>query len=168
MNSDTDGRALGYHYIMRKVGNNWVQEAASSSWNLGHIYMLNNNSGWASGQYLTTEKGMVLKYDGTWRVNKIFVDVYCVYGIWALNNNSVWASGPKKFTPPWGGTFLYYDGSGWVEVKNPDPGENVVNKFLFLNEDNGWGVGSGGRIWRYKLNVAIKNSSLGKIKAIYR
>jgi len=168
MNSDTEGRAVGYHYIMRRLGNNWVQEAGDNNWNIGRVHMVSTNKGWVHGQWLPTEKVMILEYTGTWKVNKIFNEYWGAFGIWAFVDNTVWTCAAKNYNPPYGGILLYYDGYSWREIRNPDPGENVMTGMHFFSNKDGWSVGSGGKIWRYRPNVSITPYSLGRIKAMYR
>lgn len=168
MNSDTDGRALGYHYIMRRVSNNWIQEARDTNWNLGRLYMVNSSLGWATGLWRPTEKVLILKYEGVWRVNKIFNEYYNIYNISAFSDGTAWTCANKNLNPPASGDFLYFNKENWEVRKNPDTGRNVMIAVFFFDEANGWGVGSGGKIWRYKPNSGIRSSSLGIIKAKYR
>jgi len=168
MNSDNAGRALGGHYIMRRIGSAWVQEASDNTWNLGHIYMFDGGSGWAGGATISTEKGLILRYDGSWKVDTIFDDIMCIYGFFALTPDAVWTSGEVNLSPPYDGRILFFNGNSWLEVNNPDPDKNAYHDFCFLNENTGWAVGNHGEIIKYTPNINVNPTSLGKIKAVYR
>jgi len=166
MNSDTDGRAVGYHHVMRRIGNNWFKEASSNNWNLGRICMVSSSEGWASGNYLPTDKGFLINYDGNWKENRIFNDVLSVAGLDFNGRDFGWCSGWKNYAPPYGAFLAFYDGARWNIVNTPtNKGLMCVDIF---DKGNGWVVGEAGVILRYKINVSVKNTSLGKIKSVYR
>jgi hypothetical protein len=129
--------------------------------------MVNNSLGWATGLWRPTEKVLILKYEGVWRVHKMFNEYYNVYNIRGFSNGTAWTCANKNLNPPPSGEFLYFNAGNWETRRNPDPSLNVMIAIFFFDESNGWGVGSGGKIWRYKRNVDIKTSSLGSIKAMY-
>jgi hypothetical protein len=166
MNSDTDGRAVGYHYVMRRIGNNWFNEASSNNWNLGRICMVGSSEGWASGNYLPSDKGFLLVYDGNWKEHIIFNDVLSVAGLDFNGRDFGWCSGWKNYAPPYGAFLAFYDGAKWNIINTP------TNKGLMcvdiLDKRNGWVVGEAGVILRYKANVSVEKTSLGRIKSIYR
>jgi len=168
MESDNYGWAVGYNYIMRRASGSWLQVAFNRDWNLGRVFMFGTGFGWATGIYRPTEKAMILRYRGSWQLNKIFTDFWNIYNIWSFGNDTAWTCCARNYTPPYGGSFQYFDRGVWHEQTNPDPSKNVMISLYFFDEDNGWGFGSFGKIWRYKPNLSIERSSLGQIKAIYR
>jgi hypothetical protein len=168
MNNDSDGRAVGYRYIMRRIGNNWVEEATNINWNLGRLYMVNSGLGWVTGIWQPSERALILRYEGSWKVDIIFSDYYNIFNIVGFTDGTAWTCANKNLNPPPDGVFLYFNGNRWEVINNPDQGKNVMISLYFFNRGNGWGVGSYGKIWRYRPNVALGNTSLGKIKAIYR
>ena len=168
MNNDSDGRAVGYRYIMRRIGNNWVQETTNTNWNLGRLYMVNSGLGWVTGIWQPSERALILRYEGSWKVDTVFSDYYNIFNIVGFTDRTAWTCANKNLNPPPDGVFLYFNGNRWEVITNPDQGKNVMISLYFFNRDNGWGVGSYGKIWRYRPNVALRNTSLGKIKAIYR
>ena len=167
MNSDTDGRAVAYNYVMRRSGNIWVQETNNPDWALGNISMVNNNVGWAAGYYRPTERALIVRYNGSWQVDRVFTEYRDITALWALSTNSVWVASYKNPNYPYEGVLLYFDGSEWSEVVNPDPGERTVADFYFIDAITGWAVGNTGLILKYKPNITVAPSSLGRIKAGY-
>jgi hypothetical protein len=166
MNSDTDGRAVGYHYVMRRIGNNWMQEVSNTNWALADIFMINTNYGWATGKYRPTEKGLILNFNGNWKEYKIFNEARSIPGLDIYLNSFGWCCGWKNTTPPYGAFLCYYDGKDWFSF-NPPTAKGLLGIDI-LGRDNGWIVGIEGVILKYKPNVSITPCSLGRIKGIYR
>ncbi len=159
MNSDTDGRALGYHYIMRRQGNNWLLEASNNDWNLGSIYMLDNSEGWAAGQSLNREIGLILKFESfTWKVYKTYPEVRGIGRFSFVGKDWGWSSGSS-------GIILFYDGKDWAKVRSPT--SNSLGVTFCWDKNFGWLMGRYGTILKYKANTGIKRSSLGTVKAIF-
>ena len=166
MFSDTNGRAVGYNYIMKRNGSNWVQEFSNSNWAVADILMINQNNGWVVGRYNPTEKGWIGFYNGVWRQYKIFNDARTITELDIYGNDFGWCCGWTKTSPPYGAYLGFFDGNNWTSFTAPtDKGLLGID---ILDKNNGWIVGIGGVILKYKRNVSVKETSLGKIKAKYR
>jgi hypothetical protein len=166
MFSDTEGRATCFHKVLRRVGSNWLEEAHNDAWNLASIFMVNLSTGWATGQSLNGEKGMLLEYDGKWGEYKVFNNARSIARLDIYQNRFGWAVGWRNPNPPYGSFLLFYDGENWFEVSTPwDKGLGGVK---IINPDNGWIVGDAGLILKYRPNVFTTPVSLGKIKGMYR
>lgn len=166
MNSDTDGRAVGYKFIMRRVGNVWTQEVTNNNWYLSGISMINASQGWACGQYLTGEKGLLIKYEGSWREYRLFDNVIFIPSLDIYVRDFGWCVGRKTTSPPYGSFIGFFYGENWVEVNSPT--NNSLTDVCIIDRDSAWIVGLYGTILKYKPNVSVKPCSLGQIKAIYR
>jgi hypothetical protein len=166
MKSDTEGRAVGYKFIMRRVASNWTIEVNDNKWYLGEVRMLYGSYGYATGQYLPTEKGLLLIYDGSWREYKVYQNVFSIPALDIYQNNFGWCVGNKTTSPPYGSFIAFYDGNNWVEVNSPT--NNSTVDVRVIDRNNAWIVGWYGIILKYKPNVNIETRSLGVIKAIYR
>ncbi len=166
MFSDNEGRAVGYNYIMKREGSNWVQESYNSNWAVADIFMINRNNGWVVGRYNPTEKGWIGVYNGVWQQYKIFNDARTITELDIYGNDFGWCCGWTKTSPSYGAYLGFFDGNNWTSFTAPtDKGLLGID---ILNVDNGWIVGVGGVILKYKPNVSVRETSLGKIKAIYR
>jgi hypothetical protein len=160
MNSETEGRALGYRYIMRRSGSNWLLETSNSDWNLGSIYMLGSAVGWAAGQKLGTEIGLILKYENSvWREYRTYPEVRGIGRFSFVGSDWGWCSGSA-------GIILFFDGNDWTEVNSPT--NNSLGVTYCWDKNFGWLMGRYGTILKYKPNVGVAETSFGKIKAIYR
>jgi hypothetical protein len=166
MDSDTEGRAVGYQFIMRRTGNNWLIEVANTDWYLSSISMENNNLGWGSGQYTPTDKGLIVFYNGVWREFKIFENARFIPSLYVYSLDFGWCVGRKTSSPPYGSFIGFFDGNSWVEIGSPT--NNGLNDIKIINENNAWIIGLYGTILKYKPNVGVIPTSVGRIKAIYR
>jgi hypothetical protein len=166
MNSDTDGRAVGYQFIMRRTGTNWTQEVSNTDWYLSCIRMLGNNYGWACGQYRPTDKGLIVFYNGSWRTQKIIENSRFIPSLDMYNLEFGWCVGRKSSSPPYGSFVAFYDGNGWSEITPPT--NNGLTDVTILSRETAWAVGLYGTLLKYKPNVSIMPASLGRIKGIYR
>jgi len=165
MNSDTDGRAVAYHWIMKRTGNAWTQEASDNNWYLAGIFNRAPDSIWAVGEYVPSEKGLILKYTSGWETYKIFDTAYFIVALDFYNNGKGWCVGSKNQSPPFGGFIAYFDGSTWTEADCPT--DKGLSEIKIVDNDNAWIVGESGVILKYKPNIAVTPSSLGRIKAAY-
>jgi len=165
MFSDNDGRAVGYRYIMRRGGVSWVVESYNN-WVLAEVCMVNGNYGFASGYERASEKGILVRYDGTWREYKIFDGVTSIGDLEIHQNNFGWATGARRTSPPLGAFLAFFDGKDWTVVK--DPTDKGLGGIKIIDRNTAWIVGEAGIILKYKPNVSLRETSLGKIKAIYR
>jgi hypothetical protein len=168
MKSDTDGRAVGYKFIMRRAGTVWTQEVNNNNWHLGGVRMLSGSYGWVCGQYGPggVEDGLLLIFDGSWREYKIYQNVFIISRLDIYQNNFGWCVGSKTTSPPYGSFFGFFDGNSWVEVNSPTNNSTVGIKII--DKENAWIVGYYGTVLKYKPNTNIEPGSLGQIKAIYR
>ena len=168
MKSATEGRAVGFRFIMRCSAGTWTVEVRNNNWHLGGLRMLSGSYGWASGQYGPggVEDGLLLIFEGSWREYKIYENVRAISDLDIYQNNFGWCCGYTSAKPPYGAFLAFFDGSAW------DPLTPPTNKGLLginiVDRDNVWIVGIEGVILKYKPNVSITPCSLGRIKGIYR
>ena len=128
--------------------------------------MINGNKGYASGYDRGTDKGAIIRYEGSWSVERIFTNTETIGGLDIYGDDFGWCVGRKTTTPPYGGFIALFDGRGWNEVNCPT--NNGLAGVKIINRDNAWAVGYYGTILKYKPNVSVRETSLGKIKGIYR
>jgi hypothetical protein len=168
MKTATDGRAVGFRFIMRCVAGNWTVEINNNNWHLSGLRMLSSSYGWACGQYGPggVEDGLLLIFDGSWREYKIYENVRFIPRLDIYQNNFGWCVGRKTPSPPYGSFIGFFNGTGWAEVNSPT-GNGIVGVRI-IDDENAWVVGYYGTILKYKPNVSIRETSLGKVKAIYR
>jgi len=159
------GWAVGYLYIMRRTSSGWVIDS-NNNWVLGGVRMINVNKGYASGYDRGTDKGAIIRYDGNWNIGKIFTNTETIGGLDIYGSDFGWCVGRKTTTPPYGGFIAFFDGVGWNEVSCPT--NNALAGVKIIDRDNAWTVGYYGTILKYKPNVAVKETSLGKIRAVFR
>jgi hypothetical protein len=165
MFSDSDGRAVGYRYIMRRTSSGWAEESYNN-WVLADVFMVSRNEGFASGYERVSEKGILVKYDGIWRVYKIFDGVTSIGRIEIYQGDFGWATGARKTSPPLGAFLAFFNGKDWAVV--PDPTDKGLGGIKIIDRNAAWIVGEAGIILKYKPNISIIPVSLGRIKAIYR
>jgi hypothetical protein len=165
MFSDTDGRAVGYNYIMKREGNNWIQEVYNANWAVADLYMINRNQGWGAGRTASSSGGLIIVYDGTWKQCKIFTEARTITELDIVGGTLGWCCGWKNATPPYGAFLGYYDGNDWYVLTAPTDKGLLGVDMIDLN--NGWVVGIGGVILKYRPNVGVIPTSVGRIKAIY-
>ncbi len=165
MVNDSNGRATSFHAVVKWDGNNWTVEASDPNWNFGHVYLLDGQTGWATGQYLTTTKGMLLRYNGSWSLYAIYGDSRFLVGIDFLSNGTGWCVGRKNPNPPYGAYMLYHDGTDWQSITAPS--DRGLMDVKLLTTTSGWAVGEAGTILKYVPNVAITPTSMGRVKALF-
>jgi hypothetical protein len=166
MKSETEGRAVGFQFIMRCAGGNWTVEVSNVNWHLADVQMLSGIYGWASGEYLR-DKGLLLKYiGGNWKEHKVLQNVLMISSFDIFGDNFGWCVGRKTTSPPYGSFIAFFDGTDWAEVRSPT--NNSTVRVKVMDRDNAWIVGWNGTILKYKANVSVRETSLGKIKGIYR
>ncbi|MEE9457187.1 MAG: hypothetical protein V3W11_08555, partial [bacterium] len=166
MFSDNIGWAVGNRYITRRSGGSWVEDHFNSNWLLGAVRMVNVNQGWASGYTRVGEKGLITKYNGFWREFKVFDNSTTIGSLDIFQGNFGWCVGQKTTSPPYGGFIGFFDGQNWFEIGSPTT--NALGGIKIIDRDNAWAVGYYGTILKYKPNVSVIETSLGKIKAKYR
>jgi hypothetical protein len=159
------GWAVGYRYILRRTSSGWVVDS-NNNWVLGGVRIININKGYASGYDRGTDKGAIIKYDGSWSVERIFTNTETIGGLDIYAGDFGWCVGRKTTTPPYGGFIAFFDGRGWNEVNCPT--DNALGGVKIIDRDNAWAVGYYGTILKYKPNVSVRETSLGKIKATFR
>ncbi len=160
MKTDTDGWAVGYRFIMRRVGGSWIELPGANDWYLGDVSVFNNSEGWAAGRKISANKGLLVKYDGnSWQEDTILDNVTGLGQLSFVGRDWGWTSGSVAI-------ILFCDGTKWTEVNSPV--SNSLGVTFCLTREFGWLMGSNGTILKYKPNVSITPTSLGKIKAIYR
>ncbi len=168
MFSGTSGWSVGSRgTIMHRVGSSWMQVPGNSDWTLARVWMLSGTEGWACGYKRSIERGMLLKCAGViWTEYRIYDNVRSIAEINIYQYNFGWCVGWTKTSPPYGAFIAYFDGADWNPVIAP------TNKALMgieiLDRDEAWIVGEAGIILKYKPNVGVTPSSVGKIKARYR
>ncbi len=166
MLSDTSGIAVGSRAIMRRTGSNWIEDYYNDNWVLAGVRMINGNRVWGSGYTRAGEYGLIIEYNGVWREYKIFINSDTIADLDIYGDNYGWFAGQKNASPPYGGFIGFYDGQNWYEVNSPT--NNGLAGIRILNSNDAWIVGYYGTILKYKPNVSVRQTSLGKIKAVFR
>ena len=155
-----DGR-ISTHIILHTSdgGETWVVQSEDESGRLNSVYFADRNNGWAVGEH-----GTILRTtDGgrTWLEQESGTS-NSIYSVHFIDSSTGWVVGGRIIVrigllteeetymdeEPNVQTILYTNdgGENWIEQAGPDKWQHVLFSVIFVNDNTGWAVGSGGAI----------------------
>ena len=121
-------------------GSTWSAQNSATSYDLNDVYMVSSGIGYAVGDH-----GTVVKYTGssTWATltSGTTLDLF---GVHFINASTGWISGD------YGRIMMTTDGGAtWTTQVNNSTYTNLFNDIYMLSSNEGWAVGTNGKILKY-------------------
>lgn len=141
--SNTNGWAVGRQgkIVMTSTGGSgtWLQQNSGTTNDLNDVFMVNASVGYAVG-----DNGTVIKYNGSsWTALNISYS-QDMHGVHFTDINTGWISGD------WGRIMMTTDGGAtWTTQVNNSMYTNLFYDVFMVNANDGWAVGTSGRILHY-------------------